>query len=114
MIYKRSFAGTGSTINEVYTGILEHIDKYISFELGVISSYQYYSGMIFRGYTFGSGEPIVKGGRYDRLMKHFGKDAPAIGFVIVTDQLLAALSRQKIDVPVEHGCQLVVYDALHR
>ena len=94
--------------------LLYGIDKYISFELGVISSYQYYSGMIFRGYTFGSGEPIVKGGRYDRLMKHFGKDAPAIGFVIVTDQLLAALSRQKIDVPVEHGCQLVVYDALHR
>ena len=70
--------------------------------------------IFFRGYTFGSGEPIVKGGRYDRLLKHFGKDAPAIGFVIVTDQLLAALSRQKIDVPVERRCQLVIYDAAHR
>ncbi len=94
--------------------LLYGIDQYISFELGVISSYRYYSGIIFRGYTFGSGEPIVKGGRYDRLLKHFGKDAPAIGFVIVTDQLLAALSRQKIDVPVERRCQLVIYDAAHR
>ena len=94
--------------------LLYGIDKYISFELGVVSSYKYYSGMIFHGYTFGSGEPIVKGGRYDRLLKHFGKDAPAIGFVIVTDQLMAALSGQKIETPLEHVGQLVVYDEAHR
>ena len=80
----------------------------------MISGYKYYSGIIFQGYTFGSGEPIVKGGRYDRLLKHFGKDAAAIGFVIVTDQLMAALSRQKIDTPIEHLGQLVVYDEAHR
>lgn len=94
--------------------LLYGIDKYISFELGVVSSYKYYSGMIFHGYTYGSGEPIVKGGRYDRLLKRFGKDAPAIGFVIVTDQLMAALSRQNIEAPVEHLGQLVVYDEAHR
>lgn len=94
--------------------LLYGIDKYVSFELGVISSYQYYSGIIFHGYTFGSGEPIIKGGRYDKLLKHFGKDAPAIGFVIVIDQLMAALDRQKIDVPIEHKNQLVVYDDAHR
>ncbi len=90
------------------------IDKYISFELGAVSSYQYYSGIIFNGYTFGSGEPIVKGGRYDNLLNHFGKNAPAIGFVIVIDQLMAALSRQKINTPAEHQNQLVVYDDGHR
>lgn len=67
------------------------IDKYISFELGMISDYQYYTGIIFAGYTFGHGEPIVKGGRYDKLLSHFGKNAPAIGFAFVVDQLLAAL-----------------------
>lgn len=94
--------------------LLYGIDKYISFELGVISSYKYYSGIIFNGYTFGSGEPVVKGGRYDKLLKHFGKDAPAIGFVIVIDQLMAALSRQNIETPLEHNNQLVVYDEGHR
>lgn len=94
--------------------LLYGIDKYVSFELGVVSSYKYYSGIIFQGYTFGSGEPIVKGGRYDRLLKHFGKDVPAIGFVIVIDQLMAALARQKIDTPIEHLCQLIVYDEAHR
>lgn len=94
--------------------LLYGIDKYISFELGVISSYHYYSGIIFQGYTFGSGEPIVKGGRYDKLLGHFGKQAPAIGFVIVIDQLMAALERQKIEIPVESNKQLLVYDASHR
>ena len=67
------------------------IAQFISFELGMISDYQYYTGIIFAGYTFGHGEPIVKGGRYDKLLSHFGKDAPAIGFAFVVDQLLAAL-----------------------
>lgn len=69
------------------------IDNHISFELGMISDYQYYTGIIFAGYTFGDGEPIVKGGRYDKLLSHFGKDAPAIGFAFVVDQLLSAIKK---------------------
>ena len=85
------------------------IEKYVSFELGIISSYQYYTGIIFAGYTFGTGEPVVKGGRYDRLLTYFGRKAPAIGFAIVVDQLLSALSRQKITLPSEEKNQMIVY-----
>ena len=69
----------------------KEIAQFISFELGKISDYEYYTGIIFAGYTFGHGEPIVKGGRYDKLLSHFGKDAPAIGFAFVVDQLLVAI-----------------------
>lgn len=86
------------------------IEKYISYELGVISHYEYYTGIIFAGYTFGTGEAIVKGGRYDELLTHFGKDSASIGFAIVVDQLMAALSRQKIDIPVAHQNVLIVYE----
>ena len=86
-----------------------HVEKYVSIELGMLSSYHYYTGIIFAGYTFGSGEPIVKGGRYDNLMDYFGKHAPSIGFAVVTDQLLAALARQKIDIAVENNQTLIVY-----
>ena len=48
----------------------------------------------FRGYTYGTGSRAPQGGRYDKLLSHFGKDAAAIGFAIVVDQLMAALSRQ--------------------
>lgn len=85
------------------------VEKYISIELGMLSSYHYYTGIIFAGYTFGSGEPIVKGGRYDKLLTYFGKDAPSIGFAVVVDQLLAALSRQKIKIPIHDKGVLLVY-----
>ena len=90
------------------------LNKYVSFELGTISSYQYYTGIIFSGYTFGSGQPIVKGGRYDRLLTYYGKDSASIGFAIVVDQLMAALSRQKIDVTADEESELIVYDSDHR
>ena len=70
-------------------------EKYVSFELGMISNYEYYTGIIFAGYTYGLGEPIVKGGRYDTLLSNFDKDAPAIGFAFVVDQLLTATSVKK-------------------
>lgn len=89
------------------------IDKYVSYELGMVSDYQYYTGIIFAGYTFGSGEPILKGGRYDKLLSYFGKSAASIGFAIVVDQLMAALSRQKIQIEVPYQGELIVYAKEH-
>ena len=89
-------------------------EKYVSFDLGMISNYMYYTGAIFRAYTFGTGDAIVKGGRYDRLLGHFGKPAASIGFVVQIDQLLNALSRQKIKVPTEDGPVLLLYEPQRR
>ncbi len=50
------------------------------------------------------------GGRYDKLLMQFGKDAPAVGFVIVVDQLMVALSRQKIDVPVVLPGTMILFE----
>lgn len=74
-------------------------DKYVSFDLAMLSKYQYYTGIIFQAYTYGTGEPVIKGGRYNDLMKHFGKPAPSIGFAIVIDNLMPALQRQRISLP---------------
>ena len=92
---------------------LYEIQRYISFELGLISDYHYYTGIIFAGFTFGTGEPIVKGGRYDKLLSYFGKNKPSIGFGIVVDQLMAALSRQKIALDLGERGTLFVYDEAH-
>lgn len=73
-------------------------EKYVSFDLGMVSKYNYYTGIIFKGYTYGVGDAIVKGGRYNNLLKQFGKEAPAIGFMVVVDDLLEALQRQKIQI----------------
>ena len=85
------------------------IQKYVSFELGIISNYHYYTGIIFFGYTFGTGEPVVKGGRYDKLLTYFGKNAPSIGFGIVVEQLMAALSSKKVSLSVSEESVLLIY-----
>lgn len=90
------------------------VDKYVTYEFGMLSSYHYYTGVIFAGYTYGSGEAIVKGGRDDKLLTYFGKDAASIGFAIVVDQLMAAISRQKIEITVKHDNQLIVYKPEYR
>lgn len=85
------------------------VSKYVSYELGMISNYQYYTGIIFAGYTYGSGEQILKGGRYDKLLSYYGKHAASIGFAIVVDQLMAALSRQKIAIDIPSQGNIIVY-----
>ena len=47
-------------------------------------------------------------------MTYFGKDAASIGFTIVVDQLMAALSRQKIEIPLNETGTLVVYSPSNR
>lgn len=77
--------------------------KYISFDFGMLSKYEYYTGIIFQAYTYGTGEPVAKGGRYDNLMEHFGKPEPAVGFGVTMDQLMIALSRQNIQIDPKEG-----------
>lgn len=74
------------------------VENYISFDLGMLSKYNYYTGILFKAYTYGIGDALVKGGRYDHLLASFGSSKPAIGFVIVVDDLLNALRRQNITV----------------
>ena len=101
-------------LKEIYR-ILEYYDvaQYVSFDLSMLSRYNYYTGIFFRGYTYGSGDAVVKGGRYDNLLKHFGKDAPSIGFVVVIDELLSALKHQKIETEPLEEILTVPYDAPH-
>ncbi len=67
------------------------LSSYITFDLGMVKHMDYYSGVIFRAFTHGSGGYILSGGRYDDLIKKFGRDLPAIGFAIDIDSLMSAL-----------------------
>ena len=84
--------------------------QYVSFDFGMLSKYHYYTGVTFRAYTYGVGDAVAKGGRYDNLLKTFGKDAPAVGFVVVVDDLMTAMASQKLTVPVKENQALLVYE----
>ena len=108
---KRSLAAI-DRLHKLYHVLCEYgVERYVSFDLGMLSKYHYYTGVIFKVYTYGVGEPIVKGGRYDNLLGYFGKNAPAIGFAVVIDDLLAALERQKAAPKTENHLTCLTYNA---
>ncbi len=97
-------------LEEVYELLtLYGLEKYITFDLGMLSQYNYYTGIIFRAYTYGTGDIIASGGRYDNLVGQFGKAAPAIGIAILADQLMMALMRQKIEIETREDNTLILY-----
>ena len=93
-------------------GILSYykLESYVYFDLAKMGRFEYYTGIIFQGYTYGTGEVLCTGGRYDSLLKHFGKDAPSVGFAINLDLLMLTLSRQKIAVDFEDAGSILLYE----
>lgn len=85
------------------------VEKYVSFDLAMISKYNYYTGVTFGAYTYQAGSAIAKGGRYDNLLEKFGKPSPATGFVVMIDDLMNAMSRQRICPTPENKNILLVY-----
>ena len=73
--------------------IMHGVNEYVSFDMGMVNKLNYYTGIIFRGYTYGTGYSIIDGGRYDNLVKQFGKELPAVGFGIKVDEVMNALER---------------------
>ncbi|MEY8762237.1 MULTISPECIES: ATP phosphoribosyltransferase regulatory subunit [Clostridium] len=67
------------------------LERYLAVDLGMAYHMDYYTGIIFRGYTHGFGEDILSGGRYDNLIGQFGDEEPAVGFAIDVDGVMAAL-----------------------
>ena len=70
------------SLNEL--GCLENV----TIDLGKVAHLDYYTGIIFEGYVSGVGTSILSGGRYDCLLKKFGRDLPACGFSVKLDPLI--------------------------
>jgi len=81
-------------------GIIKVVENYgnaspIQVDLSTLRHQSYYTGMVFEIYTRGIGYPIGGGGRYDHLLRRFGKDYPATGFALGVERLLLSLPRQE-------------------
>ncbi len=56
--------------------------EHIMVDMSMVHKFDYYTGTVIRGYLDRAGEPVLKGGRYDKLLCKFGYDVPATGFAI--------------------------------
>lgn len=60
-------------------------------DFSVMSSFDYYTGMVFEAYAPGLGAPLGSGGRYDNTLAAYGESRPAAGFAFFLEQALAAV-----------------------
>ncbi len=118
----RDITGEYSEVKNVVDYMIELSDilncyevfDHVSFEMGIPENMQYYTGIVFSGYTYGTGLPVISGGRYDKLISYFGKDQSAIGFAFIVDEILLALERQGIEIPTEEKPFVIEYDKADR
>lgn len=61
----------------------------VRLDFSFVNDTGYYNGIIFTGFTPAVPRPVLSGGRYDKLMKKFAKDAGAIGFAVYVDEIVS-------------------------
>ncbi|MGG4167391.1 ATP phosphoribosyltransferase regulatory subunit [Rossellomorea vietnamensis] len=67
------------------------VEKYVKFDLSLVSHMSYYSGILFEVYGENVGFAIGNGGRYNKLLEKFGKNSGATGFGLRLDYVLEAM-----------------------
>jgi ATP phosphoribosyltransferase regulatory subunit len=72
------------------------LDGSFEIDLADVSSLDYYTGLSFKIFVKGAGARVGRGGRYDSLISNFGRDEPAIGFVLNLDALTEVLLRESL------------------
>lgn len=76
-------------LKKIYNILCEKgYEKYVSIDLGMLESIDYYTGSIFKCYTHGVGFPICAGGRYDNLMGQFGAPKGAVGVALGVNRIM--------------------------
>ena len=75
------------------------LEDRVLIDLGMVNQAEYYTGIIFRGYFDGVGEPVLSGGRYDNLLGDFGEPLSATGFGIYVDAAVTLLEQRPPKAP---------------
>lgn len=96
-------------VREIYQDLTKlGLGDRIMIDLGLVQRNDYYSDIVFSGYVMGSGEPVLIGGRYDKLLDHFERPAAAIGFGINVDAL-ANVMMKRGNVPQKKAPDVLVH-----
>lgn len=97
--YLEKNLGASRAVNElikVYEALQAHgVAEHIVIDMGVIRGLNYYTGIVFEGYSPRLGYGLLGGGRYDRLMEQFGLPRPATGFALGMDRLALILEEEE-------------------
>ncbi len=77
------------------------LESKLLIDFSVMSSFDYYTGLVFEVYAPGLGSPLGGGGRYDNLLAQYGApQVPAAGFAFYLEQVMAALEAAEAKRPL--------------
>lgn len=80
---------------QIYSALkISGVQDKIVLDMGVLRGLDYYTGIVFEGYSPDLGYGLLGGGRYDNLMGKFGHECPATGFSMGMDRLALVLKNQ--------------------
>jgi len=90
-------------IKEVLTILEDYgLAERVFLNLGVIRDFDYYTGIVFEGFSPRVGHPLLAGGRYDELFPIFGKKAPACGFALFVERLMEVIEESSFTSRASH------------
>jgi len=69
-----------------------HADRLL-LDLAEVRRFDYYTGIVFEIFVEGMGYELGGGGRYDRLLQRFGRDAPSTGFALHVERVQSVLDK---------------------
>lgn len=96
---------------KTYDLVVANIDEgSLIVDFSIISSFDYYTGLVFKAYAPEVPASLASGGRYDTTLAAFGRNEPAAGFAIGLERALAAVEAQG-GTPPDVRPQQVVEDA---
>jgi len=80
----------------------------VNVDFSVVSSYDYYTGLVIEAYAPGIGKALGSGGRYDRMLEGFGASAPAAGFAVSLENIMQALLNEDVVAQQEGAAALLM------
>jgi ATP phosphoribosyltransferase regulatory subunit len=85
------------------------LEDRVLIDLSELRGFDYYTGIMFEGFTPNLGYQLCSGGRYDHLLSSYGPPDASTGFAINLEALLEALENVN-PVPVRTGADCLLMD----
>lgn len=87
-VYKTPAAAAFKELCDIYETLKAvGLGEKLRIDFSIMNSLSYYNGVIFQGFVDEIPFSILSGGRYDNLLRRFGRDSGAVGFAVYLDLL---------------------------
>ena len=94
-----------TTLADALSDLFE--DGRVSFDFSIINSFDYYTGIIFKGYAEGVAASLASGGRYDAVLANLGRPGlAACGFALSLERLQELLGEPGVSGVVTPGVRV--------